>query len=215
MKKAIIALCMMLVLGAVLAGCSGKVEFTPEESSIFIQRSGSVTGYTKEEGYDKNYYSLDELTNDYVVPAVMKYNSENANLAFAYEEDTEDKLPIAIKELTLEDGAAAMKLEYATAADYLAFNANQLDADAVFNVCAVADAASGSNVNWVKSADGSAVDVATALKAKKNYYFVELSFAATVQVEGKLVYLSDNAAAVDDNTFRTDGEKPAYAVFKK
>ena len=215
MKKAILAVCMTLLIGAVLAGCSSRVRFEPEESSIFIQRDGGVTGYTKEEGYDKDYYSLDELRDDYVVPAVTAYNSEQANLAFAYADDTEETLPVALEELALEDGVAEMRLEYATAADYLGFNANQLEEDAVFAVSDLAEAAPAEDVSWVNASDGASVDEETALEAKNNYYYVELSFAATVQVEGKLVYLSDNVTSVDDNTFTTDGNGFACAVFRK
>lgn len=215
MRKTIIAGLLVVVMGMLLAGCSGKVEFKPEESSIFIHRDGKVTGYTREDGYDKSYYSLDELKNDYVVPAVAGYNTSQAGLAFAYADETEEQLPVSIEQLEFTDGVAKMRLEYATAADYLAFNENQLEEDALFTVCAIADASSGSRAAWVKCSDGSSVDSATALAVKKNYYFVELNFASVVQVEGTLVYLTDNAMKVNGNTFLSDGSETVYAVFKK
>lgn len=213
MKKIMLTLCMVVALGVVMTGCS-KESFQPKESCIYIQRDGGVTGFTKESGYDQSYYSLDELKSDYVEPAVMEYNSKTADLAFAYADDTKEALPVSIQQLDIKDGEALMKLEYASAADYLAFNENQLGEDAELEIGAVSDAMMESSVKWVSAKDGSPVDGATPLGSEKNYY-ARIGFATRVQVQGKLVYVSDNVTIQDGNVAVIDGEEPGYIIFKK
>ena len=70
MKKTTAILLAVLLTALMAAGCSSKSKFEPEESSLYLQRDGGVTGFTKTEGYDKDYYSLKELKEDYGYPAV-------------------------------------------------------------------------------------------------------------------------------------------------
>lgn len=215
MKKTTAILLAVLLTALMAAGCSSKSKFEPEESSLYLQRDGGVTGFTKTEGYDKDYYSLKELKDDYVDPAVKAYNEEKAGLSFAYTEDndTKETLPISIEELDISGGVAKMKLEYATTADYLAFNKNQLDEDAAFQIGLLADVSVPSTISWV-DADGNSVDSETVLNSTK-YYVAELSFAATAQVEGTIVYASEGVTVTGKETFVTDGTETAYVVFKK
>ena len=215
MKKSTAILLAVLLVTLMAAGCSSRSKFEPEESSIYIQRDGGVTGFTKTEGYDKDYYSLKELKEDYVDPAVKAYNEEKAGLSFAYTEDndTKETLQISIEELDIAGGVAKMKLEYATAADYLAFNKNQLEDDTVFQIGLMADLSVPSSISWV-DAEGNSVDAET-VQGSTKYYVAELSFATIAQVEGTIVYASEGVTVTGKNTIVTDGTETAYVVFKK
>lgn len=213
MKKFLAVLGTILMLSTVLTGCMGS-KFEPDQSCLYIQKDGGVIGYTKEEGFDRNYYDLDELRTEFVEPAVMEYNTAAAGLSFVSKEDTKELLPISIERLELVEGVAEMMLEYASPEDYMAFNANQYDEDQRLVIGKVADGALSSQISWVSAKDGAPADSTAALKNQKNGY-AEIDFAARVQFEGKILYASDNVMILDSYTVGVDGKEPAYVIFKK
>ncbi len=215
MKK-ILSVLLAAAMVMALSACGGS-KYEPTESGIFVKRDGTVIDAAIET-FDKDHYSKDELKS-YVEEQVVAYNTENSSYTVAYQDDVKDKdavLPVAIDclEVNGDKKVATLLLKFAGVSDYLGFNEGRVGEDAYFVSALATQAMLKGEVNWIQVKDNQKVDEATALSNEK-YYLVGLDFEARVEVEGTIVYASDNVSVLTGSVFTTDGEEPGYVVYKK
>ena len=215
-KKRLTGLAAVLALAIfVLSGCSKSDKFEPLQNCLYIRENGTVEEALFDT-LDKDFFSADGLK-AFIEEAVIRYNSDAAGIARAYNEDEDEQLPVSIQTLeTDENGRATLILEYATAKHYIDFNgedglAKQLSTGSVESAISV-----GVNLDvGLKAAkDGSAVTLDTIQKHGK-YRVVLIQGVTPVQVQGSVMYVSNNVTVQDDNLVSVNAEKDvAYIIFK-
>ncbi len=233
MKKRLLAAVLIAVLTVLAAGCSkpekAEVTFEPTGNALFLRTDGTVTSYVQEGGFDKAYYSAEELRTKYVAPAVAEYNQAKAGVSYVTAdevpepasagkgEEQEPKLvlPAAIDAVSLENGTAILEMTYATGADYIAFNQNQLPQG-----CQLwATPAAGQDVSTyaltaVEGVKAPALEKITEEDAKRKCFVACIQVPGEVKVQGQILYISDASVMTDDYTVKTDGSKPVYLIFE-
>ncbi len=213
MKRRTAGLMMAAVLAAaVLAGCGDKVKFEPTVSSIYVKKDGTVVSADIEDFVGNNYSEAELKT--YVEDAVKEYNSEHGAPAEAYvdEDDEEASLPVQINSLTVEEGAASLLLEYERCSDYLEFTGTSGTENGVsrLELSTVGETSLSGNFQNAKGED---VTLEGVTKKEKNSVVI-LEGAATVQVEGKIQYMSAGAVLIDKYTVAAKAGGVTYIVFK-
>ncbi|MCI9487967.1 MAG: hypothetical protein HFI64_13595 [Lachnospiraceae bacterium] len=213
MKRRTAGLMMAMVLAVtILAGCGGKVKFEPQTSSIFVKKDGTVVSADMEDFIGNNYSETELKT--YVEDAVKEYNSEHGAAAEAYvdEDDEEASLPVKINSLAVEEGVATLLLEYEKCSDYLEFTGNSGTENGVsrLELSTVSETSLSGNF---KNAKGEDVTLEGVAKKEKNSVVI-VEGAVTVQVEGKVQYMSAGAALVDKHTVTAKAGEVTYIVFK-
>ena len=213
MKRRTAGLMMAMVLAVtILAGCGGKVKFEPQTSSIFVKKDGTVVSADMEDFIGNNYSETELKT--YVEDAVKEYNSEHGAAAEAYvdEDDEEASLPVKINSLAVEEGVATLLLEYEKCSDYLEFTGNSGTENGVsrLELSTVGETSLSGNF---KNAKGEDVTLEGVAKKEKNSVVI-VEGAVTVQVEGKVQYMSAGAALVDKHTVTAKAGEVTYIVFK-
>lgn len=197
-----------------LGGCSKSDDFEPLRDCLYIRENGTVEEALFDT-LDKEYFSADGLKS-FIEDAVIRYNSDAAGIARAYEEEDE-QLPVSIEKLeTDENNKAVLILDYATPKHYIDFNgeaglAKQLTTGSVESAISV-----GVNLDVGLKAvkDGSAVSLETIQKHGK-YRVILIQGVTPVQVQGKVMYISDNVTAIEDNVVSVNAENEvAYIIFK-
>lgn len=227
MKFAALMGCALLLL----AGCTNKVKFDPAAGSIFLKKDGSITS-ANVDSFDKPEYSVDELKS-YAEQLAIAYNEGKSGQSAAYAEG-EEVLPVSIQSCEVKDQKVTLLLDYASGEDYLTFNKtlsvpmeyfegmeefqngenSELPAS-LFNGTAEEMAAAGYVVegSFVKTKDGSAVSSETAFSDDKNYVVI-IEGNASVQVEGKIIYTTDNVKVSGDNGAVCESGGVSYIIYK-
>ena len=197
---------------AVLAGCGGKVKFEPKVSSIFVRKDGTVVSADIEDFVGNNYSEAELKT--YVEDAVKEYNSEHGAAAEAYvdEEDEDASLPVQITSLSVENGVASLLLGYEKCSDYLEFTGTAGTENGVdrLEFSTVGETEFSGNFQNAKGEDATLESVT---KKEKNSVVI-IEGAVTIQVEGKVQYVSAGASLVDKHTVTTKAGDVTYIVFK-
>ncbi|MCI8672665.1 MAG: hypothetical protein HFI89_04130 [Lachnospiraceae bacterium] len=205
-------LCLAVFL---LGGCSKSDNFEPLQDCLYIRENGTVEEALFDT-LDKEYFSSDGLKS-FIEEAVIRYNSDAAGIARAYAEDDDDNLPVSIRKLeTDKNNKAILILDYATPKHYIDFNgeaglAKQLTTGSVESALSV-----GVNLDvGLKAAkDGSAVTPDT-IKKHGKYRVILIQGVTPVQVQGKVMYISDNVTVIDNNVVSVNAEdEVAYIIFK-
>ena len=213
MKKKTAGLMMAAVLAlAALVGCGGKVKFEPTVSSIYVKKDGTVVSADIEDFVGNNYSEAELKT--YVEDAVKEYKSEHGAEAEAYvdEEDKEASLPIQITSLTVEEGVASLLLAYEKCGDYLEFTGTSGTENGVsrLELSTVGETSLSGNFQNAKGED---VTLEGVTKKEKNSVVI-IEGAVTIQVEGKIQYVSAGATLIDKYTVATKAGDVTYIVFK-
>lgn len=205
----------LAALGAafLLAGCGladrGE-EFAPDQSSIYVNRSGQLSSASVE-SYDKDYYSQEELT-AFVQERVNAFNSSRAGGA------EEGEAPVAITSCTLEEGRATLILSYGQPENLVEFAAesedteNQITAVSVKTVEEAVKNGELSEGSFIKAKDGTAAAGEDVAKQGK-MTVVALEGQTVLKTEGSLQYYTEGVEMLDDHTVRTPKEK-SFVVFK-
>lgn len=204
-------LCLAVFL---LGGCSKSDNFEPLQDCLYIRENGTVEEALFDT-LDKEYFSADGLKS-FIEDAVIRYNSDAAGIARAYEEDDE-QLPVSIEKLeTDENNQAVLILDYATPKHYIDFNgeaglAKQLTTGSVESAISVGV---DLDVGLKAVKDGSPVTPDTIQKHGK-YRVILIQGVTPVQVQGKVMYISDNVSVIDNNVVSVNAEdEVAYIIFK-
>ena len=218
MKKTFI---IFLLVGAMcLSGCSSSHEFDTEVSAVYVTADGVVTSADIED-FSGDNYSESELT-AYVEGAVAAFNYESAGISEAYElSDT--VLPVYIDQLEVADNVASLYLVYSSCDYYLEFNgkAYGLSYLELTSITQIQEEYSGTssdeNEGFLSAefvdTDGASVDADTVISKKKLNVLITEG-AATIQVDGKIKYVSSNVTVADDYTVETPEDGLCYIVFK-
>lgn len=214
-KRKLAGLAAVLLLTVFLfGGCSKSDNFEPLQDCLYIRENGTVEEALFDT-LDKEYFSADGLKS-FIEDAVIRYNSDAAGIARAYEEEDE-QLPVSIEKLeTDENNKAVLILDYATPKHYIDFNgeaglARQLTTGSVESALSV-----GVNLDVGLKAvkDGSAVSPDT-IKKHGKYRVILIQGVTPVQVQGKVMYISDNVTVIDKNVVSVNAEDEiAYIIFK-
>lgn len=206
MKKARIAM-VLLTVGMLLFGCGGKSStstFSPEESSIFVTREGTISSALVE--IDENGYYDQERLQAFIQEYVTDYNTEHGG----------DK--VILTSCTLGTGKGIAVFEYASGADLYGFTSQMEDTQNQAVNLTVSTVSEGliagrvSDGTWVRAKDGTGVPMDTVTK-QGNLMLVSLEGSVTIQTEGKIQFYSGNVTLKDEFTAVTDGGK-AYLAFK-
>ena len=211
LRRGALSLVLCLALLA-LAGCSSGREFTPTGNSMYISKEGLLsTAFVVE--VDQAYYTEADML-AFCEAEVREYNRSKGASDTAYQEQAaeEEVLPVAIQSLTFGQEAMLI-LNYAAAEDYLAFNeqdenrAKSLIYAAAKNTTGLPDIALVSTKDGTKIAAGSIIG-----DGKLQILMVE--GPQNVQVQGKLMYYSENVTVTGEDTAVTADEGYSYLVFK-
>ncbi|MCI8566576.1 MAG: hypothetical protein HFI39_09720 [Lachnospiraceae bacterium] len=205
-----LVLCLML---AVLAGCSpsGR-EFAPTGNGMYISKEGMLsTAFVV--SVDQSYYTEADMR-AFCEAEVKEYNRSKGASAVAYQEEAaeEETLPVAIQSLTF-GSQAQLILNYATPEDYLAFNEKD-ETTAKSVIYAAAKNTTGlPDISLVSVKDGTKIAAGSIIGDGK-LMILMVEGEQNVQVDGKLVYYSENVTPTGEDTAVTAAEGHSYLVFK-
>lgn len=183
---------------SLLTGCGA--DFSADTDTVYVQKKGTVKG-ANVAGFDKEYYDEEELS-DFITDTVDTY------VAGAGEGS------VKISDFAVEDGVAHVYLDYAGAEDYAAFNGVEFFAGSVLESFAAGydipdrfngtDEAKKKEVTW----------------DDKNNKIVIIGQQAQVQVDGTILFVSENASVTGKNTADVtydvldEDAQPAHIVYK-
>ena len=178
-----------------LTGCGA--EFSADKDTVYVQKKGTVKGANVAD-LDKEYYDETELS-DFITDTVDTYVSKAGNGT------------VTIGEFAVENGVAHVYLDYAGAEDYAQFNGVEFFAGSVLDA----------------KAEGYVIpDALTAVTDKETAWDVEgnkiviVGQQTQVQVDGTILFVSENASATGKNTadvtfdILDENAQPAYIVYK-
>jgi len=219
MKKfrlAALLITMMLLAIGLFCGCSKSDDFEPTADCLYVREDGTVAE-TLFETLDKDYFNVESLR-AFVEDAVVRYNSDAAGVAKAYmEEDEELQLPVSVGNLVMDENRrVTLTLEYATTKHYISFNGEdsqvkQLSTGSVESALSVGV---NLNVGMMAVKDGSAVSQET-IQKHGSYRVVLIQGVTDLQVQGKVMYISDGVTKLADSLVHVDSDGDvAYIIFK-
>lgn len=220
MKKAKLILAAALV-STLLFGCGDKglrsQVFAPIENSVYVTRDGGISNAIVElYGSDKDNYTEDTLK-AWAEEAVIAYNKSKGATESAYSESGSDNnLPVAIEECSLKDGTATLIFRYATAEDMIEFSAAGANLDMNIQgirVMQLSDAAQYlEDASFIKAdgADAAADDV----KKQEKAFAAIVEGSTTLQVEGKVLFMSKGVVLVDRRTVSIPEQGTSIIIFK-
>ena len=213
MKTVVMALVLCLAM-SMLTACSSGREFTPNGNGMYVSKDG-LFSTAFEEVVDEAYFTEADMKK-FVEDEVIAYNKSKGAPALAYqtEDAGEEALPVAITSFTYGDKAQLI-LTYATAKDYLAFNekdetaANELMFALAKNTTGMPD------ITLISVEDGSEIHADEVIGESK-LKIVMIVGAQNIQVQGKLVYVSENVTVTGEDTAITGETRTGYSylVFK-
>ena len=211
MKSVVMTLILCLAL-SMLTACSSGREFAPNGNGMYVSKDGQFST-AFEEAVDKAYYTEADMLK-FVEDEIVAYNKSKGASAVAYQEEAgeEEILPVSITSFTYGDKAQLI-LTYASAKDYLAFNEKD-EAAADDLMFALAKNTTGMpDMTFVSVEDGSKI-AAGSLVGDKKMKIVMVVGPQNVQVQGKLVYVSENVTVTGEDTAITAENGYSYLVFK-
>ena len=190
-----------LMVACTLTGCSvlnqivgqdNWKEWTPDQTSLQISQSGSVTE-TIIDTLDENYYNADELQ-DMIARSVREYNTEQGSQV------------ISVPAYSADQGKINLVLVYKTPQDYASYNQVTFLNGSMLDV-----QMSGITFpDTFQKIDGTSVSE-NSVSSEEALSHKEYSAAVTaadhvIQVPGQIRYLSENAELVNSHVARPAGE---------
>lgn len=206
--------CLLLCLALFcLAGCgsSGR-EFEPNGNGMYVSSEGKISTAFEVE-IDQSYFSEADMKN-FCETEVKEYNRSKGASAVAYQEEAaeEEILPVAVKSFTY-GRKALLVLDYASPEDYLAFNKKDETRAGSVMYAAAKNTTGLPDMRFVSVADGSQV-TADSIIGDGKLKIVMIEGEQNVQVQGKLVYYSDNVTVTGEDTAVTAAEGYSYLIFR-
>ncbi|MBQ1931588.1 MAG: hypothetical protein II347_05515 [Lachnospiraceae bacterium] len=210
-KTVVMALVLCLAM-SMLAACSSGREFTPNGNGMYVSKDGQFST-AFEEAVDKAYFTEADMLK-FVVDEVVAYNKSKGASAVAYQTEAAEKeiLPVSITSFTYGDKAQLI-LAYASAKDYLAFNEKDENAADELMFALAKNTTGMPDMTFVSVEDGSKI-AAGSLVGDKKMKIVMVVGEQNVQVQGKLVYVSENVTVTGEDTAITAKNGYSYLVFK-
>ena len=210
-KTVVMALVLCLAM-SMLAACSSGREFSPKGNGMYVAKDGQFST-AFEEAVDKAYFTEADMLK-FVVDEVVAYNKSKGASAVAYQTEAAEKeiLPVSITSFTYGDKAQLI-LAYASAKDYLAFNEKDENAADELMFALAKNTTGMPDMTFVSVEDGSKI-AAGSLVGDKKMKIVMVVGEQNVQVQGKLVYVSENVTVTGEDTAITAKSGYSYLVFK-
>ena len=167
-----------------LAGC-GQSDLKADTDTVYVEKNGAVLSMDVE-AFDQEYYDEAELK-EFVDSEVSDYNGQHGEKS------------VEVKDLSVEDKTAKLKLAYRTVDDYTAFTGVELYQGKVVQAMAA-----GYNFD----VDFAAVDedgvhgvLGSEITDQGDLKVVIIKANTNVQVDGKILYVScDNVTLTGKNT---------------
>ncbi len=187
---------------AAAAGCgqgAGGNEFAPAGNSIYISEEGTVSSAFVEP-YEENYYTQEDLK------AYL-----DRTLAEQYPE-----VSVTLRECSVENGSMKAVFDYGTPGDLVAFLEDQKSEDLNVTGLKVEKLEDGvaqgsiSGGELVSVSDGKPADFQTL--AGTDGFLVTVEGTASVQTEGKILYVSEGVEATEREAVTPEGS--SYIIFK-
>lgn len=210
-RTVVLGLLVCLTLSA-LTACSSGRDFSPNGNGLYVSKKG-VFSTAFEVTIDQSYYTEADML-AYCESEVKAYNRNAGASAVAYQSEAgkEETLPVAIESFTFGDKAQLI-LTYGSAADYLAFNEKDEAAADNLMYAAAKDTSNLPKMSFVSVEDGSKIDASSVIGDSK-LKIVMIEGSQNVQVQGKLVYVSENVTVTGEDTAVTAESGYSYLVFK-
>ena len=205
MKRIGYAILAVLMLGAMFVGC-GPVD--SEGNLIYVSKRGQVQTIDVEE-FDKSYYS-EESFKSFAQEAIDAYNK-------SHEVDA-----ITLKEFTVEEQVAKLKMEYKSVADFSDFNEFTLYQG---TVAAAVSEGYLFDVDFSKVEKGEVTGNATRadILAEEGLSVVIIKANTNVQVDGTIYYVStenmtvtakDMVSIYDEENTSLTSDVCTYIIYK-
>lgn len=205
MKRIGYAILAVLMLGAMFVGC-GPVD--SEGNLIYVSKRGQVQTIDVEE-FDKSYYS-EESFKAFAQEAIDAYNK-------SHEVDA-----ITLKEFTVEEQVAKLKMEYKSVADFSDFNEFTLYQG---TVAAAVSEGYLFDVDFSKVEKGEVTGNATRadILAEEGLSVVIIKANTNVQVDGTIYYVStenvtvtakDMVSIYDEENTSLTSDVCTYIIYK-
>ncbi len=192
MKRQITVMAVLALAVGLLTGCGDKYEAV--DSTVFIEKDGSVLS-TDIESFDPATYDESGLKS-FVEETIDAYTAEHGNAS------------VSLKDLTFEDGQAKLTIQYASVADYTAFNEIELFSGSLAEALAAGYTFDGEFAQ-IKDGTKTLCDASAFLNGD-GYKVVIIKANTNVHVNGKVQYVSaDNVAMVDTSTVSISNENGA------
>lgn len=212
-KFASLALVLCLAL-SMLTACSSGREFAPKGNGMYVSKDGQIST-AFEEAVDQAYFTEADMLK-FVVDEVVAYNKSKGASATAYQEEAaeDEVLPVSITSFTYGDKAQLI-LAYGSPEDYLAFNEKD-EATADDLMFALAKNTTGMpDITLLSVEDGSEIPADSVIGESKLKILMIVG-QQNIQVQGKLVYVSENVTVTGEDTAVSGAAETGYSylVFK-
>ncbi len=182
----------LLIGGCEQAGL-GQNGWTPQESdAISISAKGAVTEIISDT-LDQSYYDETELENQ-ITAEVDAYNQEHG-------EDS-----VTVRSFEAEDGSVTLKLRFAEASDYAAFNHVEFYSGSIINA-QLEGYLFDTNFYKIKDGQVSGKEVdSSAILSDMSAQLLIVQAPMEVHVDGTVSYISTNAEILSSDTVNATGE---------
>lgn len=203
----------VIASAAVLLMTACGVEYKPTQSGVFVKLDKSLEG-AYVEAFDGKEYDIDDLQK-MGQKEVQQYNKQNAELDFYSSEQTKEKLPISLDSVKKQGNDVIVRMTYATAEDYTAFNAQEMSltgGDTLYTE-KLSDTIVALEGDFVTvNGEAAAIDE---IMTHNDYQLVYVNYKANITVEGKIAYISTNVNCNTENNVNTPAQQKSYIIFKK
>ncbi|NLZ80917.1 MAG: hypothetical protein GX913_03835 [Clostridiales bacterium] len=195
MKKMQYIVFILLVIVIMATACSEK-KLEANTDTVFIEGKNNIIGALVET-FDKPYYNGDELQR-FIESELALYNSEI------------DSTGIIVNKFEVTDEAAKVFLQYASQTDYAKFNEVEFFVGTVEEALEAGYDFNEDFVNYTKLTKVSKEDVT---EKKKNKVLIT-DEDTLAQVNGTIVYISDNVKEKSKKSAQLTGENLSYIIYK-
>ena len=196
--KRIMAMLMSVVLTLGLTACGhtvGDVDLESGQSAVYIQKDGMVS-YAVSESFDKDYYDKDELKKE-IEAEIKAYNASS--------------------DASVSKQVAILSLDFTTTYDLLNYmlNDNRVEKDKFY--IGTIDSNDDCNIsgNFVEPGKKDKIKAKT-IKSMTDSNILIVDEQYKVQVEGNVLYTSDNCKIDDDGIVTTakSDDGLSYVVYE-
>lgn len=207
--KRIMAMLMSVVLTLGLTACGhtvGDVDLKSGQSAIYIQKDGMVS-YAVSESFDEDYYDKDELKKE-IEAEIKAYNASS---------DASVDDAITLDSFSVSKKVATLSLDFTTTYDLLNYmlNDNRVEKDKFYIGTIDSNDDCKISGNFVEPGKKDKIKAKT-IKSMTDSNILIVDEQYKVQVEGNVLYTSDNCKIDDDGivtTAKSDDEL-SYIVYE-
>lgn len=200
---------------------SGKAmyDFSPKQSSIFVDRNGGVKSVEIED-FDEKKYSIQEFEKN-LKERVKAYNKKTGKTEDVVQPSLEGakKIPVAIDEVGVENAVAKVMLSYKSYEDFIGFTKdnNSDSTEWELKVSSISEAeANGISISGVFTETATQNQVTSVIVKGTTYFVCAVNFKTTIQFDGDIVYYSEGVSINEGakNEAEIVGSGMHYIIFK-